>query len=131
MNIQSLIFETNIRRSFKLVKQDMLAVHSQVQRTRFDQANTKVLLQDLVKRIQTLEQQMLYPVKKIASRPISKNIFTKKVSKKKFIASKTGNKLHVKNCVFAKNILPKKRLYFASKIKPLNHGFKACECVKK
>ncbi len=128
-------FTQNTIRSFRLVKQDMLAVHSQVHRVRFDQAKARVALLNFEQRLRSLEQQLLTLslTRAKASKPISRKISSPKktVSNKKFVASKTGNKIHLKNCVFAKNILPKKRLYFASKVKPLNHGFKACECVKK
>lgn len=74
--------------------------------------------------------------KKTAKRPvkkIQKVKVIKKVVKKatKFVASKTGKKFHVENCIFAKNIKPKSKKIFKSKTAALNQGFKPCHCVLK
>lgn len=54
-------------------------------------------------------------------------------SKKKsvtYIASKTGKKFHLTNCVFAKNIKPNKKVTFKTKDAMLNKGYKPCDCIK-
>ncbi len=48
-----------------------------------------------------------------------------------YVASKYGKTFHTLNCPFAKNIKLKSKIRFKSKVKALNEGFKACECVKK
>lgn len=58
-------------------------------------------------------------------------IHTTTKKKTTYIASKTSNKLHIENCIFARNVIPKNRLVFKSKTKALNAGFKLCDCLKK
>jgi chromosome segregation ATPase len=47
-----------------------------------------------------------------------------------YVASKSGKKFHVKNCVFAQNIKPKSMVKFHSKDAMLNKGYKPCKCIK-
>jgi hypothetical protein len=51
------------------------------------------------------------------------------VHRRQFVASKEGKKFHTKNCPYAKNIKPKSKLIFLSKVKALNQGLKPCTCV--
>ena len=48
-----------------------------------------------------------------------------------FVASETGKKFHLTNCIFAKNIKPKSLVKFKSKNAMLNKGYKPCACVQK
>ncbi|MBU0460421.1 MAG: hypothetical protein KJ597_06370 [Nanoarchaeota archaeon] len=57
-----------------------------------------------------------------------KKIFRR--SKTSYVASKGGDVVHEKNCPFAKNIGEERRVYFKSKTKAFNTGYKACSCIK-
>jgi hypothetical protein len=67
-------------------------------------------------------------VKKVITKP---KVQVKKVKQKKYIASKTGKKFHLKNCVFAKNIKPKSMIKYSTKEAYLNNGYKPCDCLKR
>ena len=56
-------------------------------------------------------------------------ISKRKSVSKKFLATKGGNKVHDSKCPFAKNIKPKNKKVFASKVKALNEGYKLCKCL--
>ena len=51
------------------------------------------------------------------------------IHRRQFVASKNGKKFHTKNCPYGKNIKPKLKLTFLSKVKALNQGLKPCACV--
>ncbi|MFW6449636.1 MAG: hypothetical protein ACOCZ6_01165 [Nanoarchaeota archaeon] len=46
------------------------------------------------------------------------------------VGAKSGNKVHVETCPFAKNIQPKNKVIFWSREDALNAGYKLCECMK-
>jgi len=54
----------------------------------------------------------------------------KRSSKKVFIGSKTGGKVHVQECPFAKNINKSNRVFFSSRVKALRKGYTECKCTK-
>ena len=68
--------------------------------------------------------------KKVAKKPVKIVKKTTKRSVIKFVSSKTGKKFHIEACPFAKNIKPKYKVRFKSKVKALNEGYKPCSCVK-
>jgi len=49
--------------------------------------------------------------------------------KKSYVASKGGNTLHEENCPFAKKIGEENKIYFRSKTKAFDEGYKACNCI--
>jgi len=70
-------------------------------------------------------------IKTIKAKPKVKTIvktITKRASKV-YVSSKDSNKFHLRNCPFAKNIKPKHKEVFKSKVKALNQGLKPCKCV--
>lgn len=97
-----MITEQNIKRSFEKAREDIYSLQMQIQALK-------------------LEVLALKAKKKVVA--------VKKAVKRRFVASKTGSKVHAISCAFAKNIKPKKKKFFASKNTALNQGFKKCSCV--
>jgi hypothetical protein len=138
------ILEKNIRESFRLAKTDILRLEQAI-----DDINLKIHeLEDKhvhnkekIEKIKNGKTKFYTSIKKKKANKKSKKAKVKvkvvkiksvaKKTKKKFVASKDGKKVHDVNCVFAKNIQPKKRIYFASKTKALNKGLKPCACLLK
>jgi len=71
-----------------------------------------------IKKIKIKKQKVRTIVKTIVKRP-----------KKIYVASRSGSTLHEKNCPFAKKIGEKNRIYFRSKTKAFDEGYKACNCI--
>lgn len=107
--------EISIRESFRLVKTDILNLQRQIT----DLVETQERLLEIMSSNNDKKETKETKVKTSA-----------KKSQKTIVASKTGNKIHIEDCPFAKNIQPKNRIYFKSKRAALNRGFKACECLK-
>jgi hypothetical protein len=129
-------FKENIYNSFKLVKNDILKIQSQIIEVNKSQEKfLKILDQlrenelQLYKKIEELNQKISQtkPTTIIKEKEVVKKQ-TKKVTN--FVASKTGKKYHVENCPFALNIKPKSKILFKSKTTALNEGYKPCNCVK-
>ena len=101
--------EKNIICSFRLVKQDILDLKRQISLLNETQSSIVEVLTQL--------------------KEYDKELY-KKLNKEnsEFIASKTGQKFHIKNCPFAKNISKENRISMSKRI-ALNQGFKACKCV--
>lgn len=68
---------------------------------------------------------------KQTKKKVSKIVVAKKHKPKAYVASKTGKKFHVKNCIFAKNIKPKSMIKFSTKEAYLNKGYRPCYCINK
>ena len=114
----TLELEINIRESFRRVKTDILQLQKKITELAQEQERIMKAIADTKVRVVTskVQAQKTVPVKK--ARPV-------------YVASKDGNKLHVKQCPFAKNIKPKHRVEFRSKASAFNKGYKPCECMKK
>jgi len=148
------ILEKNIRESFRLAKTDILRLEQAI-----DDINQKIHEledrhmdnKDKIEKIKDGKGKFYTAIKKKKAKQKvkikivrikvrakkKKKAKTKKVKKvrhhhkHKFVAANDGKKFHFVNCVFAKNIHPKKRVYFASKATALNRGLKPCVCVLK
>lgn len=132
--------EKNVMYSFRLVKSDVVKLQQDVhiltqnqqrlfrliEELKAENTDLKVLVRELSKKKVVAKQ----PVKKVVKKVVKKKSASVR-KKSRFVASKTGNKFHVPNCPFAKNIKPKMKVKFASKIKALNEGLKPCTCVNK
>lgn len=77
--------------------------------------------QKIIERIKEIP--VMQKVSKEVCPPVKKKSVT-------YIASKTGKKFHLPNCIFAKNIKPSKKITFKTKDAMLNKGYKPCDCVK-
>ncbi len=100
-------FEQNVINSFGLARKDINELYE----------NVKFILEQVAE----LKQE---------NARLSKQLnITKKTVSKKYIASKTGSKVHSPGCVFAKNIKQKNKKVFSTKTKALNEGFKLCNCL--
>ena len=121
MNLNQL--EENTIQSFKLAKQDIVKLYESVSY--------------LLRQVEELKKENSYLLNKIntvskTKKPVvirSVRKVAKKVARRTFLATKGGNKLHDSHCPFAKNIKPKNKVIFASKVKALNEGYKLCKCL--
>jgi hypothetical protein len=109
--------EKNVSESFRRVKQDI------------------VRLQNQVLQLTEIQNQLSKKIESIDNKSTLKSVRTivpsiVKAKQKHFIASKTGEKFHIPECIFTKNIKPKSMLRFKSKNTALNAGYKPCDCVK-
>ena len=121
MNVNQL--ENNVVESFKLAKQDIVKLYQnvgyllgQVEQLKKENAYLMTKIESISKKKRTV---IVKTAKKVA----------RKVVSKKFLATKAGIKVHDTNCPFAKNIKPKNKVVFASKVKDLNEGYKFCKCL--
>lgn len=109
--------EKNLSESFRRVRQDIVKLQEQVLQIVKTQAQFE-------ERIGNMENKKSIKTVKIVRTPVVKS------KAKHFIASKTGKKFHISECIFTKNIKPKDKLVFKSKNTALNAGYKPCDCVK-
>ncbi len=121
MNVNQL--ENNVVESFKLAKQDIVKLYEnvgyllgQVEQLKKENAYLTAKVESVSKKKRTV---IVKTAKKVA----------RKVVPKKFLATKGGSKVHDPHCPFAKNIMPKNKVVFASKVKALNEGYKFCKCL--
>ena len=114
-----------IKESFRLVKNDIM----DLQKKMTELSQQQELIVQLVSENKVKDIELTQEVKQLKSKENIK-VVTKK-AKKSFFASKTGNKVHVDACPFGKNISPKNRVVFKSKVVAFNRGYKPCECMKK
>ena len=121
MNVNQL--ENNVVESFKLAKQDIVKLYEnvgyllgQVEQLKKENAYLMTKIESVSKTKRTV---IVKTAKKVA----------RKVVAKKFLATKGGSKVHDTHCPFAKNIKPKNKVIFASKVKALNEGYKFCKCL--
>ena len=103
--------EQNIMNSFRLAKSDIIKLQKSV--IELSQAHERI-----AERLDKMENRA----------PAAAN--GHKAARKIFVAPKEGKIFHVPNCPFALNIKPKHKIYFKSKNKALNAGFKPCRCIK-
>ena len=154
------MLESNIIDSFNKVKSDVMKLNSEIQKlgsavvkvkdeqernSRKDDKQQEKRLKELEEAISALVFKNKSLIQKIEGLEKKKNVravqkmaattvVTKKVTGKqssKFIASKSGNKFHLPNCIFAKNIKPKMKRIFKTKAAALNVGLKPCHCALK
>ena len=102
--------EANIIRSFKGVRQEILELKDQILRLAENQEKLEAII--------TEKNQ---PAK----------VKTVKTKTKSYVAAKEGNKFHIPECPYAKNIKPKSKMTFKTKDSALNKGYKPCSCVTK
>ena len=105
--------EQKIIDSFQLVKKDMKKL-----------ATSLSLVLDKVEKLDSENKKLNLVVSKVKPTVV---VSRKTKTSKKFVASKTGKKVHMANCLHARNI--KKRVIFKSKTDALNKGYKLCSCV--
>jgi hypothetical protein len=109
--------QKNLMLSFGRVRHDIVKLQEQVLKL----AETQEKLRD---EVYNNNNKIIESNKKI-----SKN--TAKCKIKQFVASKTGEKFHIPECPFAKNIHPHSKVMFKSKKSALNAGYKPDVCVLK
>lgn len=127
--------------SFKLAKTDIARMQRQIDL--LDQKFVKVV--DVLDTLRSHQLKVSQKVSALSKKKTVKKVVKRKVARKpvkkvvkkttkrkltKFVASKTGKKFHIEACPFAKNIKPKYKVRFHSKVKALNEGYKPCNCVK-
>jgi len=141
--------EKNIIYSFSLAKSDIMKIQrdllqlSQVQKNMISLLdgikNDKVKLNAKIRELELkLKQNKAKAVPKPKTKPkkvvkvvkVVKKVVKSKPRKQTFVASKTGKSFHTRNCPFAKNIHPKRKVIFKTKDKALNEGYKPCDCIK-
>ncbi|MEM4267602.1 MAG: hypothetical protein QXK37_02095 [Candidatus Woesearchaeota archaeon] len=108
--------EQNIVESFRLVKNDVLALQKSLAEIAQNQQRMFELLNDTREKEASLYQRLLQ--------------IKERKEQQLFVASKTGKSLHMDKCPFAKNIKPSSRIVFGTKVRGLNAGLKLCECLK-
>jgi peroxiredoxin family protein len=112
--------ERNIVESFNMAKSDIKKLQSIIVKLNDDQ--------------KTLQNKVAVLEKKLnGNKTVAKKVVKKATSKRhttRFVSAKDSKKFHVEACPFAKNIMPKKRVYYKSKTKALNEGLKPCKCIK-
>ncbi|PIZ50918.1 hypothetical protein COY27_05555 [Candidatus Woesearchaeota archaeon CG_4_10_14_0_2_um_filter_33_13] len=115
-------FETNVVNSFRLAKQDIVKLYESVHY--------------LLNQVEKLKQENVYLTQKLTRLSEPRKVIVKTVKRvanhsvaKKFLATKGGSKVHDTHCPFAKNIKPKNKVVFNSKVKALNAGYKFCKCL--
>jgi hypothetical protein len=98
-----------VKKSFRKVKMDVLNLQRQVNELK---SNYESVLNILNKNL------------------TQKKVVVKKANKAiKIVASSTGKKVHKETCAFAKNIMPKNKVYFSTKEQAYNKGYKPCMCM--
>ena len=124
--------EINVVESFRLAKNDIIRMQNTIATLTQQQEKLLEIIGDNRVKETSLYQTVKSLSYKVHTLDQKKQAVAKKsVHKKKFLASKTGKKVHESNCPFAKNIKPKSRVVFQSKTKAFNAGYKACDCIKK
>ncbi len=139
--------EQNVMDSFRLAKTDIIKLQNDI--LELNRSQTKII--ELVRGLRASELYFHQKVKQLNSakaieykRPVivKKNIIravakapvkpVRHFARKHLVivATKGSNKFHKVNCPYAKNIKPKNKIRFHSKVKALNEGFKACQCVQ-
>ena len=102
-----MVSEKNILNSFRRVKNDIIKIQAELM-----EMNQRQL--DIFERLGKMDIVDVKLTQKVAKKPkIKTKIVTKTVRaqpKKKFHASKEGDKFHDPHCPFAKNILPKTKI---------------------
>lgn len=128
-----------IRNSFRLAKTDILKTSEAVHTINDQIAQLFAENKRLSNEVADMRNKLALYALKESVRKAKEKVQTRSVSvaaplrraPKRYIASVDGKKFHELNCVFAKNIKPKKQVKFLSKNKALNSGYKACNCIKK
>jgi len=139
--------ETNLYESFKRVKSDVIQLSNEINklsmslskvigdvgknRDKIDIAATKAADLDkyFKQHVAALHKNANVRPKTVVVERVKKVVAKHK--KKTYVASETGKKFHLTNCIFAKNIKPKSLVKFKSKNAMLNKGYKPCACVQK
>lgn len=116
--------EQNVANSFRLAKNDIITLQQNIAVLTQNQERIMEWLSDLRDKESQLYHRMKAAPKKAVALKTTKH-------SKKFVASRTGSKVHEANCPFAKNIKPKSRVIFSKKDTAFNQGYKACECIKR
>jgi len=109
--------EKNVSESFRRVRHDIVKLQEQV----LQLARTQSQLAERMDRVNSKNATRSV---KLVKAPVVK------FRAKSFVASKTGKKFHIPECIFTKNIKPKSIVKFKSKNTALNAGYKPCDCVK-
>ena len=115
--------ENNVVESFKLAKQDIVKLYQNVSYLLSQVEQLKKENTYLMNKVENISKKKRTVIVKTARK------VAKKTVKRKFLATKGGNKVHDSHCPFAKNIKPKNKVVFASKVKALNKGYKTCKCL--
>jgi len=132
--------EENVIESFRLAKSDIIQLQNDV----IEISQTQERVMEMMKELKAYEIKLYQRVRetdkaakrakaKAITKTKTKTVIKKIVAKqapKVYLASKAGNKFHIKACPFAQNIKPKNTLKFKSKTRALNQGFKPCKCIK-
>jgi hypothetical protein len=116
--------EQNLRASFREVKLDIISVKDQLLSLAEEQRDLRDLILNMEKK-SSGKKKVIKKKVEIKAVPKTKHKTTS------FVAAKEGKKFHIKACPFAKNIKPKSKVSFKSKISALNQGYKPCECARK
>jgi len=111
--------ELNIVESFRKAKSDIIKLQNQV----IELSKNQERILELVKKSKE--------TKIVRVREAPKVKIVNKRPSKTYVASKEGKKFHIRDCIFAKNIKPKRLVKTKSKNAMLNKGYKPCVCVQK
>ena len=112
--------ELNVMESFRRAKNDIIKLQNQV----IELSKNQERILELVKKSKETK------IVQVRQAPAKTKIINRRPSKT-YVASKEGKKFHIKDCIFAKNIKPKRLVKFKSKAAMLNKGYKPCVCVQK
>ena len=130
--------EDRIRDSFQLAKTDILKLGDSFNNLNLYFNRLQIDNKQLLEQMGAIQKKLALLELRVQTQSLPQARETTKIvrvrtpkSPKRFSASNDGAKFHELNCVFAKNIQPKKKLIFKSKSAALNAGYKACNCVKR
>ncbi|MBD3209693.1 hypothetical protein GF367_04755 [Candidatus Woesearchaeota archaeon] len=113
-----MVSEAKLIRAFRKVKSDVVKLQRQV--IELNQGQKELL--DKAAQAKT---------KRTKKPAAPKTVVVTKTARKKteYVASKDGEKYHIRSCPFAKNIKRGHRVIYKSKVKALSDGYKPCSCV--
>jgi hypothetical protein len=128
MHDECVKIDRNLRRSFGNLKNDVLEISKKLSE---QQSNLLQLLENekyLLTRIKALEQKK---TEKVMEKKIVLQTNKTAPKTKEYLGAKTSKKVHDPVCPFAKNIKPKNKITFKTKVKAFNLGYRPCDCLKK
>lgn len=125
------LLEHNVIRSFSNAKDDVGMLKDNYSRQNDIIRQLYENQKKLVLRIRDIEKRL---AEKTVEKVMEKKIVltsAKTAPKTHFVGSQSALKFHDQICPFAKNIKPKNKIVFKSKVKAFNLGYKPCDCLKK
>ncbi|MFH1210248.1 MAG: hypothetical protein V1663_05690 [archaeon] len=123
--------ERNVKYSFRIVKREIINLQRRI--NEISQAQERMIdvmngLKENEMKLTDLFKQTFDNINKKNNPTILRKIVEKK-AKINYVARKGSKKFHIDSCPFAKNIKPKNKIRFETRVKALNEGYKPCKCV--